>query len=124
VLKQIYFGLALSWTLFVAFLCLASFNSLPRVSLQNADKYVHFTFHFVFTFLWFLYFNQKNNKSNYLNLFLVVFFLSFSYGIGVEIMQGLFTSSRKADVFDVVANTTGSIAAISLISLYHIVKKK
>jgi VanZ family protein len=117
--KQIFFWLALTWTFVVAFLCLASFGNMPNVGLQNADKYAHFTFHFVFTVLWFLYFNFKRTESSNAKTILMVFLLSFIYGISVEIMQGMFTINRKADIFDVLANTTGAVMAVIVIRLYQ-----
>ncbi|HLF53322.1 VanZ family protein [Flavobacterium sp.] len=118
--KQIYFWAALFWTFAIAFLCLVSIgNVVPQVSLQNADKYVHFTFHFVFTWLWFLYFSHEKIESSNAKTILAVFLLSFIYGISVEIMQGFFTIARKADIYDVLANTTGAVMAVISIRLYQ-----
>jgi hypothetical protein len=70
--KNIYLSAALIWTCSILFLCLASFSNLPDVGLENADKYVHFTFHFVFVNLWFLYFNYKN-QINSIKLAILIF---------------------------------------------------
>ncbi len=89
------------------------------MSLIDADKYVHFTFHFVFTWLWFLYFNHKKKGQRNSKTIIIVFFLSVFFGIAIEIMQELFTTTRKADVFDVMANMTGAIAAVVFIRLWQ-----
>jgi VanZ family protein len=117
--KQIYFWLALIWTVVIAVLCLVSFGNLSSIGLSNADKYVHFTLHFIFTGLWFLYFNNKSYPFRTVKIYFIVFLLSTFYGIGIEIMQSLFTIARKADVLDVFANTTGSLIAISIICIYQ-----
>jgi VanZ family protein len=43
--------------------------------------------------------------------------LSVIYGIAIEIAQLLFTTTRSADVLDVVANMLGAIAGVSVIAL-------
>lgn len=110
--RKIFLCLAISWTLVIAYLCLISFKELPTLSVQvdNMDKWVHFALHFVFTSLWFLGLKSKEEKG--LTLVLKVFAASLSYGIAIEISQWLFTTTRNADIKDVMANSSGSIAAI------------
>lgn len=110
------------WTIIIAFLCLVQFGNLPRVGVKGADKYVHFTFYFVFTILWFLYFKNKNGtvKSNLLK----VFFLALLYGVLIELAQSFFTLTRKADIWDVLANATGAFFAIVAILFYNTFLKK
>lgn len=86
---------------------------MPRVSLQSADKYVHFIFHFVFTLLWYLYF--RNTIDTGLKTILGVFSLSFLFGIVIEIAQQLFTVNRVADVYDVAANFSGAASAVLVV---------
>jgi VanZ family protein len=113
---------ALFWTCSILFLCLASFNNLPDVGIENADKYVHFTFHFVFVNLWFLYFNSKNYKNSF-KLILFLFSTSFLLGILIELAQQAFTTSRKGDVFDIFANTVGAFSGLILILIFLFVVK-
>jgi VanZ family protein len=40
--------------------------------------------------------------------------LTFVYGIIIEVLQESFTSSRKGDFYDVMANLTGIICALML----------
>ena len=115
--KQIYFVLALCWTLLVFLLCLVSTGSLPTLNIKvsGIDKFVHFTFHFVFVMLWFLYLKNSNIKSVLLKTFLA----SFCFGVLIEISQSLFTTNREGDILDVLANATGAITAITVLILYH-----
>jgi len=120
--KYFYLWIAEFWTLVIIILCLVSFNKLPNVGIQSADKYVHFTFHFGFTILWFLYLNHKNPSDK--NAIFKVFFASFLFGILIEASQSLFTLTRKADIYDVMANTAGSFAAIITVLSYKVLFKK
>ncbi len=113
VLKKTLFVLALCWTVLIAFLCLVKFGKLPNIPVSGADKYVHFTFHFVFTFLWGCYVWTKN-KSAELKPIIKVSLVSFGYGIVIEFLQETFTTTRHADVFDVMANTAGALTALAI----------
>lgn len=122
--KNTYLSAALLWTFSILILCLASFNNLPAVALKNVDKYVHFIFHFVFVTLWFMYYNCKNPK-NSIKSILVIFIVSIFFGILIEIAQQDFTTTRKGDISDVFANTTGAFTALIIILTYiFIIKPK
>lgn len=115
--KFFYLWLAEIWTLVIAFLCLVSFKQLPTIAISGADKYVHFILHLGFTVLWFLH--LKKSSSNRNKTLATVFLASIVYGILTEIAQQLFTTTRKADIFDVMANTSGAIVAVLLIMGYY-----
>ncbi len=124
VLKRIYLSAALIWTCSILFLCLASFNNLPDVGVKNADKYVHFTFHFVFVNLWFLYFNYKKQK-NSIKLALFIFIFSVIFGVLIELAQRVFTTTRKADFLDILSNVIGAFSALTLLLIcYFAIKWK
>ena len=110
VLKKSVFGVATFWTLSIAFLCLAKFNDLPNFGVSGMDKYVHFTFHFVFTMLWSVYFSLAFNKIEG-KLLSKILLASLLYGIALEFLQNEFTATRKADVYDLIANFTGALVA-------------
>ena len=46
-------------------------------------------------------------------MFSVVF--SFVFGITIEVLQNLITTTRNADAFDIVANMVGSILAVFVV---------
>jgi len=112
--KGILLWLAIIWTAIVTFFCLASFNELPKIEVSNFDKWGHITFHAGITFLWFLVFKFKLLNENKKAL-LKAFLFSFFYGTTIEICQDQFTKTRTGDIFDVFANTTGSLLAILFI---------
>ncbi|RZK12882.1 MAG: VanZ family protein [Flavobacterium sp.] len=112
--KKITLWLAFIWTAMVTFFCLVSFNELPTIDVNNFDKLGHITFHFGITFLWFLAFKFQFLNENKKAL-LKAFLFSFFYGITIEICQEQFTATRSGDVFDVFANSLGSLLAVILI---------
>lgn len=96
-----------------------SFQDLERFSIPYKDKYVHFTFYFVFTLLW--VFSLKPFYGNTYKVRFSVFAVAVLYGGLIEVCQGLFTVSRGADITDVLANTTGS--AMAVLMLWRLNKK-
>lgn len=119
VLKKAIAGLAIGWTILIAVLCLVKFNDLPSLGVTEADKYVHFTFHFVFTMLWGFYFWVKL-KEIILSKIKQVVIISLCYGILIEVLQQTITKTRHADIFDVMANLSG--ASIAFI-IFILIKK-
>ena len=115
-LKKATFSLAVGWTLLIAVLCLVKFTDLPSIGVSGADKYVHFTLHFVFTMLWGYYLWLKLNEIALTKIIFVVT-SSLCYGILIEILQETLTKTRRADIFDVVANFSGALVALLLFIL-------
>ena len=95
-----------------------------ETKLPFKDKFVHFGFYLLFTILWFRFFDKKENHWNLNKKLLFVFLLGFVYGVGIEICQGLFTKTRSADIYDVVANTIGGITATMLLYFYKSREKR
>jgi VanZ family protein len=122
--KKLWFVAALSWTILIVLLCLISFRTLPSVAIPSADKYVHFTFHFIFTILWFLYFRSKNSNAALLKIAISVIVFSFLLGSIIEIAQEMFTETRQADVMDVAANFAGSAIASLAVMAYDRITRK
>ena len=87
-------------------MCLDDAPNVPKFAFQYKDKIVHFTFYFVFAFLWLSFFNfvKPNTKNKWLVLLAAILF-----GGLMEIGQGVFTTTRTPDGFDVLANSVGAI---------------
>ncbi len=119
--KLVLFCLALAWTCIIAFFCLIQASDIPSVNIpiSNLDKIVHAFFHFVFSSLWFMFFQKQFKEAKYLRLLIISVLLSVFYGIIIEILQGVLTTTRNADVFDVFANVSGAI----IFSLFSLFKK-
>jgi VanZ family protein len=117
VVKRVYFLLALFWTALVTYLSLIRSGKMPQIDIQNIDKIIHLIFHFVLTLLWFLFLKKHINSSNNGKSLAISFVFSIVFGIIIEFIQEFYTATRQADIFDVLANATGSILAIIAIVL-------
>lgn len=117
--KLIYLLLALIWTAVVAYSCLMPASKLPLVTVSHIDKVVHFSFHFGFTIVWFLYFKRQFKFPNLYKSLLLAFVFSVFFGIIIEILQGVYTATRAQDVTDILANTFGGTIAMIVILLYY-----
>ncbi len=81
--------------------------SLPQISgLTSIDKIMHFTAYFVIT-SWFCQILARLSGFVLLGIFLAMM------GIGIELLQGM-TGYRSFEWYDMLANTTGIIAALLL----------
>lgn len=110
--------LAISWTVLITVASLVSFNSVPKVNIPGNDKVVHFLFYLVFVVLWSLAKWQSYFKIKYDLLILV---LAITYGIIIEVLQGVLTQTREADFYDALANSLGAV--VGFIGLYCVKNK-
>lgn len=100
-------------------MCLESSSNLPKIDVSNLDKFVHAGFHFIFTMLWFFYFRNKTNPSLVKSAIIKAFLFSIVFGSIIEWAQYLFTTSRRADVLDIFANTIGASIAFVLVLILN-----
>jgi VanZ family protein len=112
--KRIIQLLTAIWTALVAYLCLASAESLPEVNVFRFDKMGHFGFHFGITTLWFLFWKTTFKNENKYAL-IKAFLFSFFFGVVIEVSQGLFTTTRQSDIYDIYANSMGGLTAVLLL---------
>jgi len=117
--KRLLLYSALFWTGIILFLSLENARNMPQIDILYLDKVIHTVFHFVFTILWFLYLKKKNKSSNNFKLLFFTLIGSFILGIAIELMQQYFTTTRNADVFDILANLFGAFLAAFLIILVN-----
>ena len=117
--KQVYLYTALFWTGLILYFCLKNANEIRQIDIPNFDKLIHFVFHFVFTTLWFLYLKKKLIRLNNFRLLSYSLIGSFVFGIAIELMQQYFTTTRTADIFDVLANLFGAFLAVLSIILLN-----
>ncbi len=105
------FFIALFWTGIILYFCLVDSKDIPAIQIANLDKYVHTFFHFVFTFIWFLFFKKQLQCNNTIKPLVYSFLFSFVFGICIEFLQEIVTTTRHGDVLDVLANLTGATLA-------------
>lgn len=102
--------IAFLWTFLILYLSLRNAASIPKVNFANADKIVHSTFYFGFVILWYRYLAFR--ESILLKSKIVLVIISIGFGIAIEFLQKYFTTTRQADILDVVANSTGALVGI------------
>ena len=113
--KQFFLFAALFWTGVILFFCLENAQNIPQINIPYIDKVIHAIFHFVFTTLWFLYFKKKFSSTYMIRVLSIAWIASLFFGIAIELIQEYVTTTRKADVIDVLANTTGATFAVLLL---------
>ncbi|MFL0354150.1 VanZ family protein [Xanthomarina sp. GH4-25] len=97
--------------------------SLVKLDLDNveeiipsfSDKIFHFLAYILFTGLWFntFFYKFRNNKNQSIIRSVIV---SALFGIIIEVLQLLITTSRSFDVKDILANLLGILIAAILIN--------
>ncbi|MBZ9631021.1 VanZ family protein [Salegentibacter sp. LM13S] len=89
-------------------------------SFSPTDKLLHLGAYFGLVVLWKVYFMQKDKPHNTYkkNLFKIAG-LSILFGMLIEVLQGVLTSYREPDWFDILANTTGIFLAVIIFLLFE-----
>lgn len=107
--RNFYFFIAFFLTILISVGSLISLDNtikLPKVNF--VDKILHLSAYFVLTLSWLLAFYKSEKLKIKVNLIIVAVFI---YGIIIEVLQGVLTSYRQADLFDIFANLVGIIIA-------------
>lgn len=99
----------------IAFL-IPSIEEKP-IDIKNFDKALHVFIYVMLVFLWLLYFRNRLNPKIWCYILATIFI----YGIIIEVLQSSITTSRQADIFDVIANSFGMF--IGVILFFTISKK-
>jgi VanZ family protein len=99
------------WGLFISWATLkptshSDLNIPLWAASLHLDKWVHFGFWFIWTWL----FLKKVNPSGFYNLISVVFFSA--YGGLIEVLQGTMNLGRTCDIWDWFADTAGVVVAV------------
>ena len=101
--------IAVGITLIITFLSLFRVSPVvPKLNLNHADKYQHAVAYFAVTLSWIWSFQTRNNNKS---MQLKILFAVFLFGVLMEVLQEVMTNYRTADVFDVLANTSGIVLA-------------
>lgn len=114
---KILFLLAAAYTLLLTVSSLLSLKQIPLDDFSANDKILHCIAYFFLAILWssYLWFSQKEFSK--LKIQGLVGAGAFLFGIIIEILQGGLTSYREGDIYDVLANAAGILAALLLVSL-------
>lgn len=120
--KNTFLLFAIFWTVIITFLSLATIDKMgSQIKIPNKDKIVHFVFYFLFVILWI----KANNENNgFLKKTISILFIAIVYGIVMEFCQKIFTTTRAADILDVLANTLGATTGYLISNHYFKIKKQ
>ena len=86
----------------------------------NFDKILHLVAYFGLGLLWMIWFIFKkpaDKKRLRIPSLILIALLAVVYGISIEILQGVLTSYRTADMWDILANTIGAGLALPVVLL-------
>ena len=122
--RQVLLYAAIFWSALIVYFCLKNAKDLSQIDIVGFDKVIHIVFHFVFAVLWFLYVQKKFTGAKKIRLALGSFLFSFLFGIVVEIMQETLTTTRSADLFDILANFFGAFLGLASVFLFNTRKKQ
>ena len=118
-MRRLYFLAAILLTVFITVTCLISIQNFDEFEVvTDTDKYVHLSFYFFFTFIWYQYLVRRLENITKSKVRLYTFIWACSYGIAIEVCQGLFTKDRSADYHDIIANSSGALLAILVLWIY------
>lgn len=110
--RNFYLVVAVAWTFVIFYLCLTESANLPKFKVPFKDKFVHATLYFVFVLLSYKSLIPQNKNAKFITYIGIT---SFGLGVLIEILQDQMTVSRTFDVYDILANFFGIMAAVALI---------
>ncbi len=100
--------IAIFLTLFITIISLIHLQGVTGIKIKNSDKFGHFIAYFLLSLSWLYALKDSPLKIN--KKYIIVFILV-CYGIIIEILQVILTTSRQADFYDVIANSVGILFA-------------
>ena len=115
-LKNILLVVALLYTIALALVSLLNASNLPKIRIDNGDKFAHAIAYSLLCFMWYLVF--KTHKLA--KALLIAACVSIIYGILLEVLQGTLTEARVPDIYDILANCIG----VAFISIILVVRNK
>mgnify|MGYP003631488454 CR=1 FL=1 len=98
--------IAITITVAIAIVSLISLKEIPTLSfkINNSDKIGHCLAYFTLTISWFFATKNTLNTSHHKTILIL---LLISYGTIIEGIQGMLTTYRTADIYDILANSLG-----------------
>ncbi|WP_344927128.1 VanZ family protein [Aquimarina addita] len=118
---------ALLYTGLITWLSLGKIIIPGNIAVQGSDKIGHLLAYFVFTIIWFLFFfYSERQKRRFFESLWISSLAGFLYGILMEFCQAIFTDYRSPDWYDFIANTSGIILSVCVLSVLQkkLVKKR
>jgi len=102
--------LGIAWFIIISFLFFLPGSAFPKTNIFSKiqfDKWIHFGFFFLLTWLW----SKGLNTEKSIDLF-ILFLAASVYGFNVEVLQDQYVKYRAFDGGDVLADIAGALAGI------------
>jgi len=105
--------IAILFSIFITIAFLSPISGMPKIDfIIPIDKVAHITIYMLLAFIWMFYFYKVNGNILKINTIVILLSLFLVYGTIIEVLQELFIDFRQADIFDVLANTFGSVLGL------------
>ncbi len=118
-----YLAPAFLWALVILWLCAIPGQDIPDWKLLSFDKTGHAAIFFILTLLLFWgFFKQKKETFFHKQFLILSIVIAVIYGGSTELMQQYWFENRTADLLDFLANSIGSLLALSV--YFFLLKKK
>ncbi len=108
---RFYLRFAFLWTIITLWLSLISARTVSKFNVWDfvgIDKVAHICFYLIFSFLWSMGLQSKENGKK------IALFFSVSFGILMEICQFYLFNGRSFELYDILANIIGSFIGVIL----------
>ena len=102
----------------LTWLSFADIGELPKLGSSYDDKIFHLLSHALLALLVFNYIK----KTTFSRPILLAAIVPLCYGITIEFIQGMATSTRTADIYDILANSLGMVFAVLFLYILRNVK--
>ena len=103
----------LIWTLVIFYICLSPSDEIPKTKLFEIpyfDKMVHFGIYFIFTLIFTSILQSKNYSHQ--KIFITNIVITILFGSLIEVLQYYLPIDRSADLYDFIADLSGTLAAV------------
>lgn len=120
------FKFSLLLLVIILILSLISLGSIPKVHVRAGDKIGHFLAYAALCFTFLVEYAAYTRWSTRIGRWLIYSALAFClYGVLMEFLQASSLANRNFDYYDMLANSIGVIAGLSLFQLlFNVLKKR
>ncbi|TYA55176.1 VanZ family protein [Formosa maritima] len=115
--RALFFSILYTFLLATVSLITLDLDDVEEIIPSFSDKLFHFLAYLLFTWLWFNTFFYRFNINKKYSIYRSIF-VSVSFGIIIEALQHVITTTRNFDSLDIVANILGVLVAAILINNY------
>ncbi|SNR56273.1 VanZ family protein [Lutibacter flavus] len=109
--RKYYFFISIFLTLIIGWGSLAPIGDSMPSTISISDKAIHILAYFLLTLSWLFSYKKESKK---LKVSIIILVIVFIYGIIIEVLQGTVTKNRQPEAYDLLANLTGIILAITV----------